>query len=113
MKAQDFKLLLISLVVIAASLAVIVISSCYHAGLYDEHRYNCQHMSRDIEDKLESLGIQVIIITGMNITDTSADGHMWISICGVQFDSVTMLPCCNSEVFNYNVQYFNDYAETL
>ena len=36
----------------------------WHASLYVTDTYCCRHMSRDIEDFLESLGVDVLIRIG-------------------------------------------------
>lgn len=61
-----------------------------HSMLYNPDVYVCRHMSRDIEDQLESFGIPVVIIRASNHNNSEA--HMWVKILGVDFDSVSLTP---------------------
>ena len=81
-----------------------------HSLLYKEDVYVCRHMAQDIEDMLESVGIPVKIITASNAN--MSKGHMWVSILGVEFDSVTLLPYCTFK-YTENKEIYNDYQEYL
>ena len=76
---------------------------------YDIDNYNCRNMSIDIEDMLESIGIDVTIVRG---TDDDKNGHMWVKIFGIEFDSVYLMPFMTDKYHNKKRE-FNDYNEYL
>lgn len=76
--------------------------SCYHASLYDRQSYNCRHMSRDLEDWIESFGFDVKI--------ASNGRHMWIVVWGIHYDSVSLFPAWWDLD---NVTYYDDFAQTI
>ena len=81
-----------------------------HGICYSEE-YVCRHMSRDIEDGFESIGIQVQLVRG---TDKNNNGHMWINIFGIDFDSVWLLPVIGTRyAYPDNIKQFNDWSEYL
>lgn len=65
-------------------------------------------MSRDIEDTLEAVNINVIIHVGYI---NASCGHMWIEIFGIEFDSVGLMP--KSYDLKYNKWHitYNDYED--
>lgn len=77
-----------------------------HAMLYEPDAYTCRHMARDIEDTLESMGIDVTIVTGRN--HNNSKGHMWVKIFGVDFNSVTLMPYYPT-TYKYRIYEFKDY----
>ena len=83
-----------------------------HSKLYrdgepnDPNIYVCRHMARDIEDLLESVGLDVRIIAGWNHNNSA--GHMWVKLFGMTFDSVSLLPY-HSTTYTYNVSEYRDY----
>jgi len=81
-----------------------------HYSMYDNDTYDCKHMSRDLEDKLESWGIPVTICIGY--IENLSSGHMWIKVFGINIDSVSLLPDENSEYCNLRME-FNDYQDYL
>jgi len=66
-------------------------------------------MSRDIEDTLELFNIDVTIHVGWK--NESTKGHMWFSIYGVEFDSITLLPLPESLIYPRNQKTYDDYIE--
>lgn len=80
----------------------------WHTSLYVTDTYCCRHMSRDIEDFLESLGIDVLIRVGY-VNDSC--GHMWVEVFGIEFDSVDLRLRQNSIKYNKWQRTYNDYKE--
>ena len=64
-------------------------------------------MARDLEDCFERLGFDVEIV--------SSNDHAWISINGIEFDSVTLLPYFFVSGFHdgENISYYPDYNSFL
>jgi len=96
-----------SILIVGFTLLVYVTIGLGHSMFYKNDVYVCRHMSRDIEDNLETVGIPVTIVRASN--DDNSKAHMWIKILGVEFDSVTLMPY----LFGYSndrVEY-NDYEE--
>ena len=96
-------LMLLLLLTLLSSLSV------YHRSLYVKDIYTCRHMTLDIEDILESCGFNVLIHVGYI---NGSCGHMWFSIVGIHFDSVTLKPNnTNIEMYNNYYNVFNDYSD--
>lgn len=80
-------------------------------------------MTRDIEDKLEAIGLNVTVHIGWSNMTVAPNGHiisldnghMWFSIGGVQFDSVKLYPVLDSfdSKYQYSTLDFNDYSDFL
>lgn len=81
-----------------------------HVSLYEPDVYVCRHMARDIEDYLELLRIPVTLIRASNHNNSEA--HMWVRVCGIEFDSVCLLPYY-SFTYTENRTEFNDYQDFL
>ena len=81
-----------------------------HSTMYDIDTYCCRHMSRDIEDTLEAIGIPVIIVTGANDYN---ERHMWIRIGIIDVDSVSLLPFLSPYSYPRDMKFFNDYDDYL
>lgn len=88
-----------------------------HGLQYDPDSYVCHHMARDMEDLLESFGIEVIIVTGWNnlkngteIT-TGSKGHAWIKVAGIDIDSVWLVPFPMRWEYPYKGKEYNDYTD--
>lgn len=64
-------------------------------------------MSKDIECFVERLGIPVKIIRGENETH----GHMWVSILGVDIDSVTLLYRNNRKDYPLKLTEFDSFSD--
>lgn len=82
----------------------------WHASGYVPDVYVCRHMARDLEDSFESVGFDVKIIHAKNIDDNR--GHLWISINGLEIDSITLLPMSLIKLSgkNYvNIGEYDDY----
>ena len=77
--------------------------------LYDLGKYDCRQMSRDFEDCVESIGIPVDIVRGEN----GDDAHVWVSIYGIEFDSVFLLPFPNHMMFPENISVYEEYEDYL
>ena len=96
-----------------------------HSMAYDEETYNCEHMSRDIEDVFESIGIDTKFVIGYNTnrsdmehsivngTDTyTGKGHAWLRINGIDIDAVALCVCPCSLMFS-NIEVFDDHEDFL
>jgi len=81
--------------------------SVHHGFLYDDPDYVCRHMARDLENNLESLGIDTEIV--------SNGDHMWIKVFGIEFDSVSLLPgfAVSTCTENRNITVYNNYEESM
>jgi len=76
---------------------------------YKEKTHCCRHLSLNMEEKLESYGFDVKIVTG-----ESPDGkekHMWVNINGVDIDSVCLLPLISQHYFPVNRTVFDSYDD--
>lgn len=81
--------------------------SILHSLSYNLEDNCCRHMSMKIEDKLESIGIDVKIMVGEN-RNSNESGHMWIKTGGIEFDSICLLPIRLDYI---NVKEFDDYSD--
>ena len=97
------RITVIILVIIAAYLCLCLA----HGMQYDRNIYCCRHMSSDLEDTIESIGIPVEIVVGY----TKPDAHMWIRIAGIDIDSVYLIPYPNSAIYKYNQTVYDDYND--
>ena len=110
------------------TLIVLVIFSLLtlsHRMTYDYHTYCCRHMARDIEDALETLGLDVKIESGykinksMTIRDENGtregrmykQGHMWISVYGYDIDSVWLVPLNLDAMYPHRHNVYDDWSE--
>ena len=88
----------------------ICIISYGHSLTYDVETNNCRHMSRQLEDVIESAGVPVTIKTGGR-----EDGvrHMWIEVGWFEFDSITLFPVVGSEYNQERYEYvsFDEYEK--
>lgn len=82
--------------------------TCFEHRLLYSESYCCRQMSRDLEDALEFIGIDVQLVCGYN---QDGNGHLWLSIYGVEFDSVWLLPLPNREDYPMWQEIFEDYSE--
>ena len=83
--------------------------SLSHKSLYDEESYCCREMSRDIEDVLEAMNIPVVLIRGQ----IGNEGHIWVSVFGIEIDSVLLIIFPVSWIYSEKVMYFDDYEDYL
>jgi len=77
-----------------------------HKETYDRKTNNCTHMSKQLEDIIETIGIPVTLMRGHNGTK----GHMWIKIGIVELDSVTLFPVFNSK-YNQQIHEYKDFDD--
>ena len=80
-----------------------------HSLLYEEDVYVCRHMSRDLEDSLESVGIPVTIIIASNHNNSKA--HMWIKVLGIELDSVYLTPYSGYDNNRFEFDDYDDYLK--
>ena len=65
-------------------------------------------MGRDLEDTIESFGIPVTLVVGYNI---NSEGHLWINIFGISFDSVYLIPTPNELFYPHYIEYYEDWDD--
>ena len=80
-----------------------------HGLSYHEPDYMCTQMTRDLEQILESIGLDVKIMSGYS--PAKQEGHIWIKVYGIEIDSVWLLPVKNSDIYNYNLHEFDSYSD--
>ena len=92
------------------ALAILLGFSLGHRSSYVPTTNCCRQMAEDIEDKLESRGIDVKIMRGE--TEDGNSSHAWVSIFGIEFDSVSLIPYLFNEmnIFRFNHTTYNDYS---
>lgn len=82
--------------------------SLFHQMDYERGVYDCKHMSRDLEDLLETFFVETTIIV-CTYNDTNKTGHCFIEIFGIGIDSVSLLPR-NRERYD-QVYRFDDFSD--
>lgn len=101
----EYQLSVLKLVLIV--LILLVSNMSYRSFiLYDREEYCCRHMARDLEKSIEQLGIPVTLKRGDKINDDS--GHMWVNICGIDVDSVMLIPF-PMDILYENITSFDNY----
>jgi len=85
--------------------------SLIHASRYIPDVYVCRHMARDIEDVFESVGIPIVLVKGN--TDDRSTSHMWVSIYGVELDSVFLIPNGWFDKYSNNKICFDDWEDYI
>lgn len=88
---------------------VVLIMVIFHGLSYHEPDYMCAQMARDLEKTLESIGLDVKIMSGYS--PIRQEGHVWIKVYGIEIDSIWLLPIKNSHVYNYNLHEFDNYDD--
>lgn len=101
--SKSAKIILVALLVVFCYVAAGII----HASAYKEDVYVCRHMARDLEDRLESVGLDVKLVSGQNVNGKT--GHLWISVYGLEVDSVTLLPMSLMNKEYVNITIYDDY----
>ena len=79
---------------------------------YEPDVYDCTEMSRDLEDRFESIGFDVLIKRGYE-HEGDAISHLWVCVNGLDIDSVLFLPFYPSIRFNCNQCVFDDFEEMI
>ena len=113
-----FSLLRYHLIQVSIILLIVYVGFAVIHGLsYVPDEYVCHHMARDMEDILEPLGFDVKIVTGWKdlkngteITEGSS-GHAWMSINGIDVDSVWLVPFPLRHEYPYKGKMYEDYTE--
>ena len=106
-KGKKNKIILASLIIILASCQVTAIAKTKHFESYNYPNYVCRHMAQDLEDRIESFGVPVIIVRGRN--ETKDMGHVWIKVFGIEIDSITLERKDNRKLYPDNITEYWDY----
>jgi len=77
------------IIIIVLSSSIFIAYQIRHLQ-YNDEPYVCTHMARDLEDTLESMGIDTKIVVGYK--NEGIGGHMWVRVNGVDIDSVSFIP---------------------
>lgn len=101
--SKPVKITIVVLIVIACYVATGII----HASAYEKDVYVCRHMARDLEDTLETIGLEVKLVSGKKTQEKT--GHLWISVYGLEIDSVTLMPMSLLNEKYDNISTYDDY----
>ena len=77
--------------------------SLHHSFMYSDPDYVCRHMARDLESNLEKIGLDVKLVSNHK--------HMWISISGIEIDSVSFIPMYFYPHNQDNITTYESYGE--
>ena len=100
----------ILLILILIPTITITPGTLHYLIYYKPDIYDCTEMSRDMEDKLESLGFDVHLKRGKKHVNDNVS-HLWVTINGVSIDSVLWLPFYPDLIYPCNQTMYKDYED--